>query len=178
MVHVAAHTSHFWQKLATFIQCLIRSLILFVHCHLGSSLGNSWMLKGGSHYSSNDGHGLHCYARRGVVISSVQKITYPTIPGIQWLALYIIYFQRDLLMPLGLIPVGTLNPLPTVNNLRLKSLSQADRPKNEQTIGWVILRLHLIHFISGLYVQWISSWLSRSKCRMQSHSTIDQNIYW
>ena len=41
------------------------------------------MLRGESRYSSNDRCGVQYYTGRGVVISSVQKITRPTIPGVQ-----------------------------------------------------------------------------------------------
>ena len=69
------------------ISCFYSMLMPFGHCHFGSWLANGRMLRGGSCYSSNDWCGLHCYAGRGVVISSVQKIMCPTIPGVQWLIL-------------------------------------------------------------------------------------------
>ena len=66
----------------------VRTLMLFGHWHFGSLLANGRMLRGESRYSRNNSCGLHCCAGRGVVISSVQKITRPTIPSIRWLTTY------------------------------------------------------------------------------------------
>ena len=73
---ITAHVSHFWKKLAAFVWCyisLVRTLMFYGQWHFGSSLANGWMLRGESHYSSNDGCGLHWCAGRGMVVSSVQK---------------------------------------------------------------------------------------------------------
>ena len=84
-IALLAETGHFYP--ICYIS-LVRSLMLFGHCHFGSSLANGRILSGESRYSSNNVCALHCYVGRGVVISSIQKITHLTIPGIQYLVTY------------------------------------------------------------------------------------------
>ena len=54
---------------------------VFGRWHFGPLRVNGSVFRDESRYSSNDGHGPHCYVGRGMVSSSVQKITCPTIPG-------------------------------------------------------------------------------------------------
>ena len=78
---IATHASHFWRKLAAVVRCLdVSRPIIDVFQMLRA---NGRMLRSESRYSSNDGCALHYYAGRGMVISSIQKITRPTIPGIR-----------------------------------------------------------------------------------------------